>query len=516
MAGALTQQINQWWTTSMVVRMLGSGFLLDLGPCPAYLWANGRFGGWIMQVTRSRGCVCLGLFFGLAAGVLLDEPGRADPAKVLANERLPQAPEGVHVRAVAHFSPTDQEPVRLAAHPATGRLYVLGGGGDVFLLDANSGAKRRVLAGNTYIDQPRRQKRDIPLPVDAKWVNSPITLRATLCLGLTFDRGGRLYIVANVQVPGKIYVNRVDLYRSPSVGPDGTPSRPELWTRFAYPYGIGGFNHGAGRIAQGPDGKMYLGSGSRTDHGEPGDSATLSRLGEGPHPDVPGGPGFAGGEFTACLLRFDPAKGQQVPEVFSRGNRNPFGFDWDDKGRLIDAEHGPMADHPEELNYLQQGKHYGFPYVFGNNEKPDYPDAPAAPAGLQFEPPIRNVGPGGLLGDHPLYSLAPHSAPGGMIFYRSGSLPKIYNNTFFLTRFGNLVNYCRLGFDVLNIRLEEKDGVLTAHTERFLDRLGRPLDVALNGGKLYIVEYCRQNETVGPGSEGYGEGGRILEVSGQP
>ena len=133
-----------------------------------------------------------------------------------------------------------------------------------------------------------------------------------------------------------------------------------------------------------------------------------------------------------------------------------------------------------------------------------------------FEPPIRNLGPGGLLGDHPMYSLAPHSAPGGIIFYRTGQLPKRYDNSFFLTRFGNLVNYNRIGFDVLNVRLAEEDGKLVAHTERFLDRLGRPLDICMSGGKLYIVEYCRQTETAGPGSEGYGEGGRVLEVSGKP
>ena len=46
----------------------------------------------------------------------------------------------------------------------------------------------------------------------------------------------------------------------------------------------------------------------------------------------------------------------------------------------------------------------------------------------------------------------------------------------------------------------------------FLDRLGRPIDLCVSGGKLYVVEYCRQTETAGPGSEGFGEGGRVLEV----
>jgi glucose/arabinose dehydrogenase len=371
-----------------------------------------------------------------------------------------------------------------------------------------------VLEGARYIDEPKRKHVNIPLPIDAKWVNSPITLRATLCLGLTVDKKGRLYVVANVQVPGKVLVNRVDLYRA-TLGADGVPGKPALWTRFNHPYGVGGFNHGACRIAQGPDGRIYLGVGSRTDHGEAGDEPGVSKLGEAPHPAVRGGPGFAGGDYTACILRFDPEKGQQVPEVYSRGNRNPFGFDWDDKGRLIDAEHGPMADHPEEINHVKKGKHYGFPYVFGNSERPDYPDAPKPPRGLKFEPPLRNVGPGGLLGDHPMYSLAPHSAPGGLVFYTRGSLPKRYEKSFFLARFGNLVNYNRIGFDVLSFRLAEgTDGKLTVHCERFLDRLGRPLDVCVAGGKLYVVEYCRQTETAGPGSEGYTAPGRVLEVTG--
>jgi glucose/arabinose dehydrogenase len=339
-------------------------------------------------------------------------------------------------------------------------------------------------------------------------------LRATLCLGLAFDRENRLYIVANVQVPSAVMVNRVIIYRTGPVGADGLPSRPEAWTRFDYPYGVGGFNHGACRIAQGPDGLMYLGSGSRTDHGEAGDSPGVSRLGEAPHPDVPGGPGFAGGEFTACILRFDSARGQQVPEIYSRGNRNPFGFDWDDHGRLLDAENGPMADHPEELNLIERGRHYGFPYVFGNGETPDYPDRVPAPAGIRFTPPVRNEGPAGLTGITPMYSLAPHSAPTGLVFYRSGTLPKRYDGSFFLARFGNLVGYNRVGFDVLIFRLEDRAGGVVAHCERFLDHLGRPMDLCISRGKLYIAEYGTQTETVGPNSSGYGIGGRVLEAAG--
>jgi len=98
---------------------------------------------------------------------------------------------------------------------------------------------------------------------------APIVLRATLCLGLTFDRDARMYMVANVQIPGKIYVNRVDIYRTEPVGREGVPSKPKLWTRFDHPYGVGGFNHGACRIAQGPDGLFRRRRQQRPDQHQP-------------------------------------------------------------------------------------------------------------------------------------------------------------------------------------------------------------------------------------------------------
>jgi hypothetical protein len=77
------------------------------------------------------------------------------------------------------------------------------------------------------------------------------------------------------------------------------------------------------------------------------------------------------------------------------------------------------------------------------------------------------------------------------------------------------VNYNRIGFDVLNIRLEEKDGELVANTERFFEGLARPIDLCVSNGKLYIIEYCRQTDTTGPGSTGFKEPGRVLEVGGK-
>jgi glucose/arabinose dehydrogenase len=57
-----------------------------------------------------------------------------------------------------------------------------------------------------------------------------------------------------------------------------------------------------------------------------------------------------------------------------------------------------MVDHPEQLNLIERGKHFGFPYVFGDREAPNYPARTTPPPGQRFESPVENLGPAGLLG----------------------------------------------------------------------------------------------------------------------
>src|SRR6516164_9653825 len=99
----------------------------------------------------------LGVLLALLTWVFLNRPGAAVTHPAAPQEPMPQAVAGIKVRVVARFTPHDQEPVRIAAHPRTGRLYVLGGGGDVCLLDLKSGKHRRVHRGSDYIEQPRRK-----------------------------------------------------------------------------------------------------------------------------------------------------------------------------------------------------------------------------------------------------------------------------------------------------------------------------------------------------------------------
>lgn len=379
---------------------------------------------------------------------------------------LQQAPDDVRVREVVALGPqADAHPVRLSAHPLTGVLTVLYTNGDLWEVDADRGTKRLVLPGRDYL---RKETPKFFQP-----------------LGLHLDPEGLTYVVVNEKHADErpqrahVVVYRLD---------GGTASR---LLEFDHPWGVGPYNHGACRIAPGPDGLMYLGVGSRTDHGEKGKDPTLDPNGETP--------------LTAVVLRFDPKAEPPKPEVFCRGVRNPFGFDWDDRGRLVAGEHGPDANHPEELNWLREGKHYGFPYRFGDGALPMYDDAVPAPAGLAFEKPIPNLGPDGRPGDAPCHTFHPHSAPTGMVFYRKGDLPARYEGTFLLTRFGNFLGKEPVGFDVLSLRLEEKEGVLGARCTTLVSGLRRPIDACLRNGRLYVVEHTSYDA---------GRPSRLLEVSG--
>jgi hypothetical protein len=334
-------------------------------------------------------------------------------------------------------------PVRVALNPKTDRLLVLYLNGDLWEVDVDAKTKRLYKAADAYMRKER-----------APYLQA---------LGLHIDVQGRVYVVSNERRQDvKPWMSHVVVYRD-----------AEEFLTFDHPWGIGPFNHGACHLAEGPDGMLYLGVGSRTDHGETGKDEHLDKNGET--------------ELTAAMLRLDPKAPK--PEVYCRGLRNPYGFAWDDQGRLLAGEHGPDANHPEELNWLRRGKHYGFPYVFGNGEKPMYPDATPSPEGLTFEPPIANLGPDARPGDAPYYSFHPHSAPTGMLYYRDGALPERYKGSFFLTRFGNFLGKEPVGFEVLNIRLEEKDGAVAARCETFYKTSRRPIDLCLRKGRLFVLEY---------------------------
>ena len=369
---------------------------------------------------------------------------------------LPAAPAGFTLREVVRLP---NHPTRMASDGQGKVLYILCENGDVWRVDLPSGALHRILVGDDYANPT------------GTYIN---------CVGMTLDAQRRLYIVANYRRETQPYVtNEVTIYRTTATS-DGDPAEPRPWLQTSYPWGVSVFNHGVGNIATGPDGLLYVSSGSRTDGNEAGTD---------PHY-------FAGGEvpLTSCFWRLDPRAEKPEIQIFARGLRNPFGFCWNGRGEMFATDNGPGVDAPEELNQIQSGKHYGFPYQFSNWTNKAYAYTPDAPPGLELTLPIANLGPNaGGSAKKPLYTFDAHSSPGGIVFL-GDDFPPGYRGTFLTTRFGNLIAQPKdVGFDLLQVRLEKNSrGIYDAQVKILLAPLARPIDVHLSGrGKIYICEYTR-------------------------
>lgn len=391
---------------------------------------------------------------------------------------LPASPEGLQVREVVKLGDADDSrPSRVQPHPKSGLFYVLYVNGDLWQVDAKKGEKKLFLDSKAYF------RKDSPKFVQA--------------LGLYIDPAGLMYVVVNErhdkETPQRAHVC---VYRIADSDGDQAPDQAAPWLEFDHPWGIGPYNHGACKLATGPDGLLYLSVGSRTDHGEAGKDSEKLRLDTHGETDL-----------TACVLTIDPKAEKPKTEVFCKGLRNTFGFDWDDQGRLIGSENGPDAHHPEELNWLRKGKHYGFPYRFGDQALPMYPDAAVAPESLKdFERPIANLGPSARPSSATEYSFDPHCSPSGVIYYRKGTLPAKYDNSFFVARFGNYLGKEPVGFDLLHVQLTEKDGGMSGTMTAILEKLRRPIDLCQFDGKIYILEYITHDSP---------RPSRLLELSGK-
>ncbi len=417
-------------------------------------------GQWLLATpTDKPGQIgCAGRYVSFAA---LVESNRFAPP--------PKVPAGWKLREVARMP---RQPTRLASDRTGRLLYVLTLRGDVYKLDPADGSVQPAIERASY------------LRPDGEYS----------CMGLCFDAQDRLYIVTNfTDTQAQPQTNRVTIFRTSPITTGNGQLDVKPWLEASYPFGIDVFNHGVGHIALGPDGLLYVNSGSRTDHGESGNDPRRGREGETP--------------ITACLWRLDPHSDHPQVEVFASGLRNAYGFCWDDRGRMLATDNGPNENAPEELNLVEHGKHYGFPYKFADLKKSPYPDTPPTPPGLQIELPIVNVGPdGGAREGRPYSTFEDHSSPAGIVHLDS-RFPPHARGSFLVVRFGNLLAVREVGQDLFQVRLVsgEDERPMRAEVKTLLAGLSRPIDVHVTaGGRIFVLEVFRKNSEMP---------GRVWELS---
>lgn len=396
---------------------------------------------------------------------------------------------------------------RLARDPA----------GDLYLLRQSGAVRRLDLAGRRSVSAWSAAQMQIPTAYEA--------------LGMTFAPDGSLYVVTHrTSETAPTDLSQAVIVRG-APGAGGALAFEVFASSDSYPRSNTFFDHEWSGIVASPDGRhVYVNCGSRTDHGEVQDVG-------GMHPDT------REVALTARILRLptaaltpinipnDEGMLQANHFIFALGVRNSFELEFAPNGDLLAPDNGPDGDYHEELNWLREGYHYGFPWRLGNeanamasspydpthdprlqegysatraeywHDDPQYPSA----SGLSFTDPIPNHGPdadqyrdptSGQVAKastthKPFASFSDHGSPLGLTFDPGhGALCEELSGDAFVLRFGVGAdpNDFEPGRDLLALELDKHAGSYALTARQLVRGFTAPIDAILDGNIMYVAD----------------------------
>lgn len=435
-------------------------------------------------------------------------PPTAEPAPpaIIESQPIPDGPvllrDNITLRKIADIGGGG---IKLAQNPQDGELYYLRSEEGVF---------------HVALSEPASINKVVDI--------EDITAEGFLT-GMTFGPDGTLYVVVNRR-PDDV-LTQAAIYKG-QMANSGTFIWENLATTEPYPASNTNFDHLFNGIAVTVDNQwVFVNSGSRTDHGEVQDT-------DGRFPNT------REVALTSAIFRIptdavdliipnDEAAQNKQGLLFADGVRNAYDLAFAPNGDLFAVDNGPDADYPEELNWIREGKHYGFPWRFGSQDNPqqfaDYdpsqdkllsqdfvavqggtyhndPDFPPPPA--SFTDPIVNFGPDATQyrdADGQAYDAAsegetlttftPHRSPLGLVFLTDSQLPMYLRSgnealsAFVLSWGAAGGDFSDQGQDLLHLMLTKEGDNYTAVTIQIARGFKRPIDAVMIENRLYVLEW---------------------------
>ena len=298
-----------------------------------------------------------------------------------------------------------------------------------------------------------------PMPDGSLYVTSPMTGRVLLLKdgnadGDADDTGERIVVADAASNPdlvgvhgitiyqGKIYLASVKSVVSATIVADGSLTG---FTKLVGDLPDGG-QHPNRTLTIGPeDAKLYVTVGSDCNNCSESNTehATILRF------------NLDGSAATNDANPLHPMKARNPmtmvsPRVYASGLRNVLGFDWHPVTRqLWGSEHGSDGlgndIPPDELDLLQAGKSYGWPYCYADKTPDPTVDEPSEATTKAAYCPTTEA---------PAFGYQAHSAPIGFVFYTGSQFPAAYQNDAFVAFRGSWNREVPTGYKVARVHFE--------------------------------------------------------------